>query len=70
MKTYIVISITEQDFGCEEIPLGLEYYVDVALKDNETNEIIKIKVLDDELYKKGINTGSLVTYDGKNIILK
>ncbi len=70
MKTYIVISITEQDFGCEEIPLGLEDYVDVALKDNETNEIIKIKVLDDELYKKGINTGSLVTYDGKNIILK
>ncbi|MDY4079902.1 MAG: hypothetical protein SOY42_14160 [Clostridium sp.] len=67
MKTYKVIDITEQDFGCEELPEGQKYCVDVILQDNETNENITISVPDAELYEKCINIGTLVYYDGRNI---
>lgn len=67
MKTYTVIDITEQDFGCEELPEGEKYCVDVVLQDNETNEKITISVPDAELYKKSIDVGTLVYYDGKNL---
>ena len=67
MKTYTVIDITEQDFGCEEIPEGEKYCVDVVLQDNETNEKITISVPDAELYEKCIDVGTLVYYDGRNI---
>lgn len=67
MKTYTVIDITEQDFGCEEFPEGEKYCVDVVLQDNETNEKITISVPDAELYEKCIDVGTLVYYDGRNI---
>lgn len=67
MKTYTVIDITEQDFGCEELPEGEKYCVDVILQDNETNENITISVPDAELYEKCIDVGTLVYYDGRNI---
>lgn len=67
MKTYKVIDITEQDFGCEELPEGEKYCVDVILQDNETNENITISVPDAELYEKCIDVGTLVYYDGRNI---
>lgn len=67
MKTYKVIDITEQDFGCEELPEGEKYCVDVILQDNETNEKIIISVPDAELYEKSIDVGILVHYDGENI---
>ena len=67
MKTYTVIDITEQDFGCEELPEGEKYCVDVVLQDNETNEKITISVPDAELYEKCIDVGTLVYYDGRNI---
>jgi len=67
MKTYTVIVITEQDFGCEELPEGEKYCVDVVLQDNETNEKITISVPDAELYEKCIDVGTLVYYDGRNI---
>lgn len=67
MKTYKVIDITEQDFGCEELPEGQKYCVDVILQDNETNENITISVPDAELYEKCIDVGTLVYYDGRNI---
>lgn len=67
MKTYKVIDITEQDFGCEELPEVQKYCVDVILQDNETNEKITISVPDAELYEKCINIGNLVHYDGRNI---
>ena len=67
MNTYKVIDITEQDFGCEELPEGEKYCVDVILQDNETNEKITVSVPDAELYKKCIDVGTLVHYDGKNI---
>ena len=38
MKIYKVIDITEQDFGCEELPEGEKYSVDVILEDIEKNE--------------------------------
>lgn len=67
MKTYKVIDITEQDFGCEELPEGEKYCVDVILQDNETNEKITISVPDTELYEKSIDVGTLVYYDVRNI---
>lgn len=67
MKTYTVIVITEQDFGCEELPEGEKYCVDIVLQDNETNEKITISVPDAELYEKCIDVGTLVYYDGRNI---
>lgn len=67
MKNYTVIDITEQDFGCEELPEGEKYCVDVVLQDNETNEKITISVPDAELYEKCIDVGTLVYYDGRNI---
>ena len=68
MNTYKVIDITEQDFGCEELPEDEKYCVDVILQDNETNKKITISVPDAELYEKSIDVGTLVNYDGKELI--
>ena len=70
MKKYKVINIYEQDFGCEGLPEGKEYSVDVVLSNIETNEEITISAPDAELYEKNINIGSLVSYDNKEIKLK
>ncbi|MDO5516028.1 MAG: hypothetical protein Q4F66_00635 [Clostridium sp.] len=65
MKTYKVIDIKEQDFGCEERPADQEYLVDVILQNDETNERITISAPDSELYEKNIDVDSLVYYDGQ-----
>ena len=67
MKTYTVTKISEQDYGCEELPAGQKYCVDVTLKDNETNKELKLSIPDSELYAKKIDVNSVVTYDGKEI---
>lgn len=69
MKKYKVINITEQDFGCEELPEGQKYCVDVLLENIEDSTRMTISVPDDELYKKNIDVNSYVTYDGKSINL-
>lgn len=55
MKTYKIMRIMEQDFGCEERP------------DNETGETSTVSIADEELYRKNIDAGCLVTYDDQNI---
>lgn len=67
MKTYKIMRIMEQDFGCEEHPDNETYNVDVILVDNETGETSTVSIADEELYRKNIDAGCLVTYDGQNI---
>lgn len=67
MKTYKVMRIMEQDFGCEERPDDKAYTVDVVLINNETGQNLTVSIADDELYHKNIDVGSLVTYDGTNM---
>lgn len=62
---YKVIDITEHDFGCEGLPDGEEYYVDVVLENIDTAERITVNVPDAELYRKEINTGSIVKFENK-----
>lgn len=69
MKKYIVTKISEQDYGCEELPEGQKYCVDVTLKDNQNNIEMKLSIPDSELYSKKIDINSIVTYDGKKIEL-
>lgn len=68
MKIYKVINIREQDYGCEELPEGQDYCVDVILQDRKTNEQITISTPDAELYEKHIDVDSLVYYNEKNLI--
>ena len=49
MNTYKVINIFEQDFGCEGLPEGQEYTVNVVLEDLKTKEKITITQVDAEL---------------------
>lgn len=67
MKEYKVIDITEQDFGCEELPEGQKYCVDVILQAKEANDMLTISVPDSELYEKNIDVGSYVYFDGNTI---
>lgn len=67
MNTYKVINIFEQDFGCEGLPDGQEYSVNVILENLETKERITITQVDAELYKKNINIKDIVSFDGKTI---
>lgn len=59
--------IMEQDFGCEERPDNESYNVDVMLVSEETGENLTVSMADDELYRKNIDVGSVVTYDGRNM---
>lgn len=65
---YKVTDIIEPDFGCEGLPDGEEYCVDVVLTDTETHKNITLKVPDAELYKKEINIGSFVKYENNKLI--
>lgn len=67
MNTYKVINIFEQDFGCEGLPEGKEYSVDVILENCETKETFTVSAPDAQLYEKDINIGDLVTYNGYTI---
>lgn len=62
METYKVINIFEEDYGCEGLPEGEEYSVEVILENIESGERKSIKVPDVELYKKNIDRGSLVYF--------
>lgn len=64
---YRVIDIIEPDFGCEGLPDGQEYCVDVLLQDIDTAKTITVNVPDAELYRKEINTGSLVKYENNEL---
>lgn len=67
MKTYKVMRIMEQDFGCEERPDNESYNVDVMLVNEERGENLIVSMADDELYRKNIDVDCLVTYDGRNM---
>lgn len=64
---YKVIDIIEADFGCEGLPDGEEYCVDVVLEDIDTAETITVNVPDAELYRKEINTNSIVKYENNEL---
>ena len=66
-KIYRIISIREQDFGCEERPDEEEYCVDVIVQDDNTKENLTISVPDHILYEKQIDVGSVVFYDGNEL---
>lgn len=66
---YKIIDIIEADFGCEGLPDGEEYCVDIVMQNIETNNIIIVKYPDAELYRKEIDVGSIVIYENNNIIL-
>ncbi len=64
---YIVKDIMEHDFGCEGLPDGQEYYVDVILTDIDTNKNITVQYSDNELYRKEIVPGDKVTFENGNL---
>ena len=66
---YKVVDIIEPDFGCEGLPDGEEYCVDIVLQDIDTAERITVNVPDAELYRKEINTGSVVKFEN-NVLTK
>lgn len=65
---YKVIDIIEPDFGCEGLPDGEEYCVDVVLQNLDKAETITVNVPDAELYKKEINTGSVVKFENNELL--
>lgn len=67
MQKYIVTKISEQDYGCEELPEGEKYCVDVILKSIYDNKEIKLSIPDEFLYKNNIDVGTTVNYNGKEI---
>ncbi len=69
MNTYKVINIFEEDFGCEGLPEGQEYTVNVILENCKTKELITISQPDAELYKKNININDIVFYKENKIFL-
>ena len=58
-KSYLVVSIEEQNFGCEGRPDGMEPMVDVVLE-QEDGTRIRIKEKDKKLYELDINEGDSV----------
>lgn len=60
-QEYRVIQIVEPDFGCEGIPEGQKPTDTVYLENIKTKERMTIKVLDDVLYEKEIEEGTIVT---------
>lgn len=67
METYKVINIFEEDYGCEGLPEGIEYSVEVVLENTKTKELRNIKVPDAELYKRNIDRGDLVYFENNEL---
>lgn len=64
-KSYLVVSIEEQDFGCEGRPDGTEAMVDVVLQKADGTKI-RIEEKDKRLYELDINEGDSVFWqDGR-----
>lgn len=66
---YIVKSIQEADFGCEERPDGVGAMVLLRLRD-ESNQETDMEVADAELLANDINEGDWVYFDKDNNIYK
>lgn len=64
---YIVKDILEPDFGCEGLPDGQELCCEVILEDQESGQVLTVKAADAELYEKGIEVGSAVTYKDEKL---
>lgn len=58
---FTVIDIIEPDFGCEGLPDGQELCCEVVLSDSVQQ--ITVQVPDSELYEKGIDILSVVSYE-------
>ncbi len=56
--TWTVKTIEETDYGCEERPEGEKLKVLVTLV-NETGETRRILAEDEDLYRRGIDEGSI-----------
>lgn len=66
---YIVKSIMEPDYGCEERPDNYVVMDRVLLRDENGFEI-DIEADDEELYSKDINEGDWVHLDSNNQLVK
>ena len=66
---YIVKSIMEPDYGCEERPKDYMLLDKVILRD-ENGQEIEMDISDKELYQKDINEGDWVYFDLNNVIFK
>ncbi len=66
---YIVKSIIEPDFGCEERPENT-VVMDRLLLRNENGQEIYLEVSDKELYAKNINEGDWVSFALNHEIIK
>ena len=60
-QEYIILQIQEDDYGCEERPVGAKKTVFVRLKDAKENERM-IRQEDDWLYEQEINEGDQVVF--------
>ncbi|MEE1247640.1 MAG: 8-oxo-dGTP diphosphatase [Lachnospiraceae bacterium] len=64
-KSYLIVSIEEQDFGCEGRPDGMEAMVDVVLQKTDGTKI-RIEEKDKRLYELDIKEGDSVFWqDGR-----
>ena len=61
-QEYIILQIQEDDYGCEERPVG-------AMKDAKENERM-IRQEDDWLYEQGIDEGDLVVLTENHLYKK
>ena len=68
-QEYIILQIQEDDYGCEERPVGAKKTVLVCLKDLEENERM-IRQEDDWLYEQGIDEGDLVVFAENHLYKK
>ena len=68
-QEYIILQIQEDDYGCEERPVGAKKPVFVRLKDAKENERM-IRQEDDWLYEQGIDEGDLVVLTENHLYKK
>ena len=68
-QEYIILQIQEDDYGCEERPVGAKRTVFVRLKDAEENERM-IRQEDDWLYEQEIDEGDLVVLTENHLYKK
>ena len=68
-QEYIILQIQEDDYGCEERPVGAKKTVFVRMKDAEENERM-IRQEDDWLYEQEIDEGDLVVLTENHLYKK
>lgn len=67
MKTYKVLHIYEEDFGCEGRPQGYKPMVEVVLFDDSGHKK-RVRQEDAWLYEKNIQEGDLVAFLDHRIV--